>query len=932
MYRLAVTLFLAALATSCFGQPLPLTNADFEDGLKGWSTWVAKAPTKADTAPGEPGHGQALRLLGEVNSRVVVGQSVAVQPQCWYRISYRYYAEPSGGAGGCLGYSRLTYYDGNDRFLDYAGSRPLLDTLGRWTTQQMTVKTTLAVSRLNVEFNQTGAADVRVDDVVVEPVSPPAVPANTWAQLTTKRPQPLWFSAWQYNDSAEQFRQYGLKYGWEYIFADQFTECHQNRAIGMWRGAEPLEQMRAAHVPAIVYVYFGAEQYRKDHYNGAVPEDIPYMLDPVWHDGYVAACAQACRELGRDPGLAYIFVQDESFGRWTRGPIPVAERHSQPFWRDLDATIRTRYGNGVYGLPDGPDDPNPYRWIAYLNWANDQWTQTFRRLHEVIKASGCGAKLLGPDEIGCLQPLPWCNLGQYADVFTGQSLYSRGSAQEYSASWTTRYMHDLTGKPVHNATQIGKYSGSPAPEEVQRQYSEVLQNGGEGEMLIAVEWFDRELSHHKYCAPERWATIKNLLQLMANYQVTTPKQAPVGILFSSPSAQARGPQQDNGPYLPLHTIIGPKLQAWPKVVDSYALFQGKSTLAEHRLIIAPRIPYERASVVAQLSDYVRRGGTIIFTDSQALLSDIHAGKLPGQEILGVTTEALSPQRTFTMSWPRAQQLRSYATECYRLKPTSAATRVIGTWPDGSAAATLHEFGRGRVIVLGSNSLLNAYIPEDEGWQAWWRQVLTAYKVPQNLPIWRLRLPDTALVQATAPADVCLTGNNFIRCQNGVYLRANDPQEGTYTCQPMPDLSPERATGALAFSAGNLTNRVQATKGPFDASGMAKEPYREADWADRWSAAQMQRGLFIEFNLPEARDLTRVRFWYSGTLPSGTVEGKEAGGQWRPLATITETVVGADVKEITIPLQSRCNSVRLNLGPGAGELVIADIEVWGQPQR
>ena len=37
-----------------------------------------------------------------------------------------------------------------------------------------------------------------------------------------------------------------------------------------------------------------AEAYRKAHYGGPPPEDIPPMLDPVWHDGYVEACRQAC--------------------------------------------------------------------------------------------------------------------------------------------------------------------------------------------------------------------------------------------------------------------------------------------------------------------------------------------------------------------------------------------------------------------------------------------------------------------------------------------------------------------------------------------------------------------------------------------------------------------------------------------------------------
>jgi len=601
--HLRVLALLALPASVCLSQPL-VTNPGFEQGSEGWRAWVARKGSAVSFLPGEEGHGQCARILGEAGSRLVLSQAVPVSAQAHYKVSYRYWAGPNGAGGGTMGFCRLAFRDANGRFVDYPAEAQFLDTFDRWEAGGLLVKTPLSAATLTIELNQSGPSDLRVDDVSVQIAAAPPPEPNTWTELTTRRSEPLWFSAWQYNHSAEHFRKYALKYGWEYVLAQQFAEVKESRAIGLWSDQRSVGYLRQEGVPAVMYLYSAAEAYRKAHYGGAPPEDIPRMLDPVWHDGYVGACRRACADLGKSPGLAYVFVQDESFGLWARAPLPPDKRVSTEFWNALDEEVRTRYGDGRYGLPAGPEDTDPFRWIAYLNWANDRWTETFRRLREVIDHSGCGAKLLGPDELGFLQPLPWCDLAQYADVFTGQSLYSRGSARYFTPGWITKSVRDVTGKPVHNATQVVKYSGSPPPEEVQRQYSDVLRNGGEGEMLISVEWFDRELSHHRYSAPERWATIKHLLQYMADYEVATPTDRSVALLFSSPSHQALGPRQNDAALLSAYALLGPKARSWLTVVDSYALARGKASLDGYRLAVAPCIPYERKEVYAGLRQFV----------------------------------------------------------------------------------------------------------------------------------------------------------------------------------------------------------------------------------------------------------------------------------------------------------------------------------------
>lgn len=182
------------------------------------------------------------------------------------------------------------------------------------------------------------------------------------------------------------------------------------------------------------------------------------------------------------------------------------------------------------------------------------------------------------------------------------------------------------------------------------------------------------------------------------------------------------------------------------------------------------------------------------------------------------------------------RLRVCDRTCCKLIPAKE-DEVVAAYEDGSAAAVLHAVGEGHVLTFGTNPVTDRNIIADGQWQAFWKGLLAERNVPLNLDIWQLRLPDEGVVRTQAPGDVCITGNNFVRVQNGVFLGANRPADGYYTFSAAPDLSPESAKGErILFSEGDLTDRTSADDGPFEMPRReAKKPYMEADWANRWSA-------------------------------------------------------------------------------------------------
>jgi len=792
-------------AVVCAPAPVPLTNPGFEQGTEGWHWWFDR-PDSVQVRVIPEGAGHCVQFVGTPGSRCAFYQTVPVQPRTWYRVRFRYNAGPRGSGGGVFGSFDTRLSDAFGKDFDYPCTLALLDTFGEWREAEALLFAPLSATRCQLEFNSRGECDLRVDDVSFSVIDPPAARPlpNTWSELTRPRAKRLWFSSWQYNLRPGPYRQMALKYGWQYRWEEQFDLAAADHTTTWAVDDDAYAVMAAKGIPTCEYPHYRALKLYSEHYRGQAQPDMVRELDPVWDQCQIEAARQLLAEHGKRPGVAYVFAGDEIFGRYLQAIKPVVERKAA-LWATIDTDVKARFGAGRFGLPEGADDPTPQRWIAYLSYMGEQGVRYLRGLRQVIAQSKTGAQLIGPDEGPNIYPWPWHELAGIVDICAGQSLCYRRTAHQYNTGYVTKCYADFTGKPVHGATQIVMYAGSPSPEEVQRRFSQVLQNGGEGQMLIAEEWGDRELSHHQYAAPERWETVRRMLRLMSTTQVRTPTASQVGILYSAPSMMAQGPKMDDAPVSSAYALCGPVLGGWPRMIDSQALAAGAKRLDGLSTLIVPYAPYERPEVVAQVRQFAERGGLIVICDPRAFGRNLLGEPLDVRAWLDATTP-LAAQREMRMSWPGPGRQRVYAAEAVALAATRSSAIVIGAYPDGTAAAVRYPVGKGEIIRFGSNPLADEAVTDDAEWVAWWKALLVQRRVKLDLPIWRLRLPDTTLVQAQTPTDVCVTGNSLVRCQNGAYIGSNDAMAGRYTLSVAPDLSPEPA-GPLPFTQGHLTNRL-----------------------------------------------------------------------------------------------------------------------------
>jgi hypothetical protein len=163
----------------------------------------------------------------------------------------------------------------------------------------------------------------------------------------------------------EHFRQYGVR-------DDVWTEGSGSVAAGLKNGAELLNP--------------SAQQL------GARPTCS--WVDPA----YVEAQAGLLRQLGQrlrdEPFVGYYYGKDEPSIRIPEGKPDRWGKYGQAMAR----AVRETYGFGRFEVPLPKDpaflaDPSqPFRWIAYNRWMNDQFIETRGRLSRALHEAHPGAR------------------------------------------------------------------------------------------------------------------------------------------------------------------------------------------------------------------------------------------------------------------------------------------------------------------------------------------------------------------------------------------------------------------------------------------------------------------------------------------------------------------------------------------------------------
>lgn len=692
---------------------------------------------------------------------------------------------------------------------------------------------------------------------------------------------------WFHSGNAGELRPFAKEYGLRYSLDEAFKELADNKLMPIimihqlkdpeWIGMAEKHGVKALFEP----------DYRRSHEKGVpVMDGLPYILDPRSKEVYLEDL-KAGLEAGRKL-IWGVYTYDELTDYASAQGVRFfsEQKDSYPFIREADAEVREKFGYGKYGIPESPVDENPFRWIAYHKWVNSKLLEWQKDVYEYIQANAPEVRVISMDPVAGHKPYDLDRVSPYVDIMTHQ-LYPSSSPNRQEFGFVTKFVADLTGKPVWPCTHVEHYAYATTAEEVRELMSQVMRNGGKGFHLYipdvrggGASAGDTQLT--KYGSPERYRAITEILKTSRSMNEVALPEADCAIFYSEDHYQSFAGRNHIYPneveYA--YTLLGPVARTWFDIINDNMVADGKD-LSKYKAIFVPAAKYERRAAVLRLVEYAANGGTLV---------------------LG-------------------------GPDCFSLAPDGSSLddlrrKLIGPAPrQADSAMGRNRVGKGRVVTYASNPFTDAGVGDGKAKDAF-------TKLARNLglktgrDIWRFKFPEFKTVYQPDPTGRCLTGNYVKWHQEKPLDVLNVSTGGVYKYSLAPDaVADQGGELRIGFDKGDLTDRRLApvTK---------KTDLRPADFVVSWKTEQP---VSVTFDLQKPYPISRVHLWYSDQLPELTVMGSAEGVKWVDLAAHPKQAPTKDVLDVELKARGTFRYVRLSFGQrDAGQMMtLVECEVWAK---
>lgn len=741
-----------------------------------------------------------------------------------------------------------------------------------------------------------------------------------------------------YNDlwAGTSYRSYAKKFGYRFVLDEQVKELRSHPFVPMTNGWP-----RGG-----VGSYPTARMILRPDVQDVAPKvfgDNPWVMDPRWQDAYVKAAIKLA-EQSKDTSPANtwgntwaLWAGDEVFESLGNKVVPKDKRYDEV--QSIDRDIRERFGFGKYGMPESQEDTNPFARIAFARWVNARLTDTYKKTYELVKKANPRLLMIGPDPCGAVPPVDLEAMTPYFDIVTNQSWYAASPfTQQLATGADTKATVDLSACPVWALVQ---HANANDPEALREQFSQVYRNGGQGLVILGVEWYDRELEHPKFINPAKWRALLEITDTVTKMNKLKLPKPDTAILYASDTllaldtpkmADAEHPQM-----YAAYAALGPGVGSWFSFVSDRQIDRDQKQLKDYKVLYIPLATYERSAVLEKIEQYVKQGGIVVCADPTAFTWDINGESLAQRwdSITGATRgkprQGDVSARLVNSSFVKAKtaQTITLPDSGVSLSPLDASVKPFAAFPDGSPAATIRRCGKGTIIAFASNPFAST----DRSSQVveLVKQIQLAAGARTNHDIWRFKLPPFQTVaMGQADNNVCLTGNSVTYDGADMKLTRNQATGGSYTYDHFPTgLADAATTGDISFDWGHLTNRKQAY-------ATRKRGYSRGEPAlEKWIVSWKDRApVSITIDLKRDYVLDRVQLIYSGTLPDVRLSVKMDGQSWNHLASYPAQPPSADVMSVAAHTHQQCRYLRFEFAERKTDapMELSEVEIWGEVSR
>ena len=739
-----------------------------------------------------------------------------------------------------------------------------------------------------------------------------------------------WIPSIDYNRMRTIAKQFGISYRLEDSYKmfgeNKLRAFTDNHALG-----HPTNQYvsfsKKYDMKSVVFA--DNRKYSKDKIPFGERNTRPWAVDPVAID----AANQTVKE-ALENHLDVIWgvsLGDEVENRIFKIGIELLNKYSEtdyPYIHQANREIIKHYGYGKYGIPLDEHDQNPFRWIAFRRWANQELVKMHDSLYKTVKDIAPEVLVIGNDPVSFHNPFNYRDMK--CDIMTHQ-LYPRGKDDRARFGFLTKLNVDLSNNmEFWPCVHVENYASNFDHNEVLELMSQVIRNGGTGfhfypKDIRNIRSGSNSLNADDYAAPDRWKLQMAIVEEMGKIKKLKTPNSDFAILFATDS-HASFPYGGIESYEveSAYTFLGPIARSYFTFIDDYLVEDTPEQLLKYKVIYVPFAKYMRKEVANNLLQYVKNGGTLISGDPEifSFCSDGTSLKQLAEKLFGISVEDESKQSQINFK----ELVLPVYSKAFAIKLRDKSNiKVMANYNDGTPAITEHKYGKGKAVFFAANPFHLKALNDNE-WKTFFTQFQKEYSLEVGHDIWRFQFPKTLIPELTpSPKGKCLTNNNMVWRRNEGLMLYNEDTDGSYSYSLPPDKIKEK-TGIqknYSFVKGNLTNRKRApSAGNVD---LGKGSIQ--DWVVLWEKTD---AFHITFDFIKPKNLGKVSLFYSGQLPDISLFASNDGENWIDLNTSTKKQAStADVLEHTLTGKfGNYQYIQIRFGErDNNSLTLAEVEVW-----
>lgn len=653
-----------------------------------------------------------------------------------------------------------------------------------------------------------------------------------------------------------------------------------------------------------------------------VKSGLPYALSivPEIQKMYL----DEVRKLASGKNVKALYIGDEMSECIEIGLIKAFRKFpGNPELQAIDAEIKAKYGQDKYGIPASLEMTDPLGWIAYRRWLNAAMVKLFHEAYRTAKAANPAIVVIAEDPAGHQTKIyGFADWKGSFDIVTHQ-LYPRGSQYVDSFGFLTKYLTDLTGaKDVWPCPHIEEYGATFTPDEVLDKLSSSVRCGATGFHYYLSDTTGRRggkkyMVHEYWGAPDRYQVeiaAQKKLAAMPRLQYPAPDAAvftATDSLRAQPGIQLKvAPEFD----IHLHGFMGYGAGVWYRFINELTL----NNLQQYKFIATVENEYADDATLNALKQYVEAGGTLLVLNPFAFSFTPEGQSLDAVRAAFTGIAAVKKTSGAQLLEYQGKNLPASGLPTGALTPAPGA-KVIGKLDDGNPGMVEYSLGKGKVITLAVNPCVRK-LAGSKPWTEFFHQFAVAAGCRADQDIWRFKLPDALVQKLPLPAGQCLTNNAVIWRQFQPLQPNNAGTGGTYTLTPEPDSIKDRASGAIAFDQGKLTDRPRAIAADSAYGG-------KGNWQEWVIGYKTSAPIAIDCRWEKPMPVAAVKFWVQGAWRDAKIiiGSKTYEFPCDPAAAASSN----DIREITLALPEAvaADQLTVQIAGMAGSLVIAEMEIW-----